>query len=351
MNRGDPMTARPRGLALLVAALLALLALAPAGAGAEVLYDQTAGAAAGAVPSILANYSGEVAPGATCDGNFTDANCFAADDFTVPPGPPWVVSNLHVVGQGGAGDSLSWQVAEAAGPPAPQTSTDGLALPFASPVGGGGAGYGGTTTATADGFDSSAPGPLLLSPGHYWLSAYVSTVGSKSIAPWSWQTLSSVSGSPALWLSSQCTNPPEYLVLSRCGIPGSDLSFRLEGGQLTSHYSDFQVGKKERTPDGGLNVFVVFPGPFAPGSPKLKKVSGPGKVTFLRTIAPKLEPDGTVPAVIRIRPAGKTAAALKEGKRFKIGVQVSFTRYLPPTNGISVPPSTRTLRMVLKKTR
>lgn len=327
--------------------LLAALLLGAAPASAAVLYDQTSGAPGAAVPSMVPDPApGEFATGA-CDGRVEGPDCYAIDDFTIPPGQVWLVKSVSVEGQGGLGDDMNWIATESAGLPEPDSGGFG---PFKGAGGTQGTG-GHLEVSSSDDFDipDSSPEGVALGAGHFWLSVF-SVKAPRShqpFTPWSWDTEAKQSGMPGAWSSTVCAPDAAYKPLAACGQPGPDLRFKIEGEQIDSSYSNFKLGKRERTPDGGMNIFMTVPG-LAAEPIGLKKVGGKGQVTFLKTLG-RLNKDGTASVLVRVRPKGATARKLKEGVSFKVRVAITYRRAVLSSQELKIPAATKVVTVHLKK--
>jgi hypothetical protein len=364
--RSSRALSRRRSLLVALTALIsaAVLALAST-ASATVLYDQTDGSPNGSVLSLSSDNFAASPEEESKPCGPTATSCYAADDFTVPPGPAWYVKNVHVDGTGGSGDLLSWEALASSNPPAPEQGGLGaFALPPPPVALASGSNYG--QPSGSDDFDMPTGVGIYagtaLPPGHYWLSASASP--SKSGTPaseWKWETRSGSDGSAAVWSSVDCGSQAAYKPLTDCGQPGTEMRFRIEGEVLDSSFSGLTVGKTRRTPDGGVNIPVELSGlPERPGV-VVKKVKGKGKVSTLAkegwTIvkgapAPgQLGPNGEVPVVVKVRPSGATATALKAGKKIKMVLSITYTRRVNSFGPITIPSMTKKVAVLLKKVR
>jgi hypothetical protein len=292
-------------------------------------------------------------------------SCYAADDFTVPPGPAWYVKSVHVDGTGGSGDVINWEALGGSDAPAPEQGGLGpFALPPPPVALASGTNYG--QASGSDNFDLPAGtgdfAGTALPPGHYWLTTYANS--SKPGTPaseWKWQTQSGSDGSGAVWSSADCGSQAAYKPLSACGQAGSELRFRIEGELLDSGFSGMTVGKARRTPDGGVNIPVELSGLAERPGVVVKKVKGKGKIFTLAKegwgivkgvpAGAPLGPNGEVPVVVKVRPAGGTAAALKAGKKIKMVLSITYTRRVNSFGPITIPSTTKKVAVLLKKVR
>jgi hypothetical protein len=191
--------------------------IAPAVAGAEVLYDSTP-SVTGFHPTIQDFEASQ---------NAGDAD--AADDFTVPPGHTWSLQRAFVDGRvpsfpgPGTTDLVNVSLYNSSG-----------SLPSATPfysmqlVSGG-------ATAFPD-FDLALPNVPTLGPGTYWFEAQARLdFDSPNNNVWFWGTVSTQRGNPAAYrnpgdgFGNGCTS---FAVMnSGCvdNVTNPDLAFRLEG--------------------------------------------------------------------------------------------------------------------------
>jgi len=346
----------PAILVALVATLSLFAVLATsASASTQILYDQTTGTPGGFVPS---EFSAKSSGTYECNAPtyIWQGACYAADDFTVPPGPAWDVQSVHVDGQGGAGDAFVW------------TILPSEALPAALDTGAGNGSIGsgsarpGSPLSGVNNFDIPAymgqPNiGFALLPGHYWLKVYASN---PNAASWAWQTQSPQTGYEAAWQDHDCSGSSGgfnlfiWKHLSECGKTGPDLRFSLTGQLIDSAFSSFQLSKPRRLPSGGLAILAATP---TGGTFTIRKLAGKGKIeTHVSAFYPTSKDNSAYTVGLQIKPAGKTKAALKLGKKFKMRVAISYTRVastnlVAPSNSISAPPNTKTLKVVLKKPR
>jgi hypothetical protein len=301
-----------------------------------------------------------------CGNGPSESSCFAADDFTVPPGPPWYVEVVHVDGRGGTGDVFSWEALQSDGPPAAEELNLGpFEFHFGSTVLAGG----GSETALpgADDFDIGSTGGFqgaALTPGHYWLSVYATPPFTKppvrTPSTWEWQTQSPANGSPALWSAPQCAEG-FYQLLAGCGQPGPDLRFRLEGQLLDKSFNSLKIGKKLQTPDGGVNIAATLAGIPDQHGLMIEKIGGKGAIARpivkydwsfkhgLPAQPTSAYAGGNLPVIIKVRPGPKLAEALRNGKEVKLHLLASYTRAINSSEPISIPSGSRKFSVVLKK--
>jgi hypothetical protein len=337
---------------------------APEGPSSSVLYDQTTGTPGGFVRSMI---SGNFAPfrSGPCGSAPSDRSCFAADDFTVPPGPAWAIESIHVDGRGGAGDVFRWEAIRADGLPSGEEDA-----PFSTP-----SSTAGFTTKNAlpgaDDFDVPSRSKELdvfdsdpaLPPGHYWLSVSAgppfATPSQSTPSVWEWQAQSPVAGSPAAWSAAQCEPNYSYEYLASCGQAGPDLRFRIEGQRITKAFSSLKIGKALRTPDGGLNIAVTFPDLLKQPGLTIRKVKGPGPIATLvkyfevlkhgRPNSYQSYAGGSVPAILEVRPRGQLAQKLREGQTAKLQLRLSYRREINASQPIAEPAGSKTIAVVLKR--
>lgn len=321
------------GLAVLVLTVSSLVL--PAGAPAAVLYEQMTGAPGGVVASeqsIVANTN-------DCLRQFFTPieaqDCIAADDFTVPPGPAWSVTAIQVEGEGGLGDNFKFEFFRDVG---------GLPVSPSSALLGTGEGRGPKSGSGDIAFRSKGWGRGLaaLPPGTYWLSVYADGLENESTATsWYWQSQSPQAGREAAWLKMCGETSERWSYLSTCGQTGPDLRFRLEGERMTRAFGRFQLSKPKPKRNGGFTVFGTFPGPGE------LTVAGVSKADQKAIKARKKPVVKSAPVPIQINPTPATKNALKEGKKFKARVAISYVR----TAGVrkKAPAYTRTLTVVLDK--
>jgi hypothetical protein len=267
-------------------------------------------------------------------------DCYAADDFTIPPGAPWYVENVHVDGDGGAGDAFTWSALPGEALPAESaTSTTAAARGYANRPAGLGAFD--ISAATLQAPNNGVP----LQPGHYWLQVKAGGIDplkpERKVKPWGWQTQSPVTGYEAVWANQPCGGAA-WKYLSECGLPAGDLRFRIEGELIDREFSAFQLGKRLRRPAGGVVMLGTFPGP---GELTVRKVSGKAKLEACKCLV--VDHGGTYLAGIKVKPVGKTKAALKLGEKIALKVAVTYTRFV--SDAIAAPPNTQILNLVLKK--
>jgi hypothetical protein len=331
-------------LRALIAASFALVALAivPAAASASrgILYDQTTGARGGFVLSEEAVQSHRF----DCDqptyiGDLSQ-DCYAADDFTVPPGAPWYIQNVHVDGEGGIGDRFTWSALPGDVLPAePATSLVASATGFVNrPPGAGSFDISGAT------FQGPNNG-VALQPGHYWLQVKAGGLDplkpERKAKPWGWQTQTPLTGYQAVWANPPCGGA-SWKYLSECGLPAGDLRFRIEGELVNREFSAFKLSKRFRRPAGGVVMAGTFPGP---GELTLRKLAGKAKLEPCKCWV--VDHGGHYLAGIKVKPVGATKAALKEGGKVAVKVAVTYTRAVSDT--VAAPPNTQILNLVLKK--
>jgi hypothetical protein len=196
------------GLGVLIAAVMALLA-APTGAGAAVLYDQTANPSGGGHGSNEYNSPNE---------GWDDQ---IADDFTVPPGQSWQISHVDVLGSVGSS-------------PTPPSSVNVFLYANAGTLPGTELFHETGIAATGQpNYSIPLIGAPDLAPGTYWVS--VQQVGAElASGSWSWSETSTVSGNPAAWRNpggSASTSCSDWGTLAACLslVSNPDELFKLSG--------------------------------------------------------------------------------------------------------------------------
>jgi hypothetical protein len=297
-----------------VSALAAFLALSLPGAASadDALYDQTTGT-----------------PGGFVQPGFG----YLADDFTVPPGPGWLIENAHIAGQGGAGAKFNaFFLQDSGGLPNPGSS---------SPV------LGQSSKLDASGsFDVAAtrkfkyvadlPYGVGLLPGHYWLVlAQVLSLGQPT---WAWGAQSPQSGSEAAIYDGV-----GWHHLSELGKTGPDYRFRLDGEPISSDASRFKLGKPVRRPGGAVLVLANFPGD---GTPQVKLKAGKKWVKPLKLHS------NVYGTQLKFEPTAKAKRKFRHGRRLKVTAKVTYARRFTAddTPQPFVAPATRqTLHLTFKK--
>jgi hypothetical protein len=311
---------------ILTIGALALLCLPPA-VSADVLYDQTTGTPGGLVASEIA--------GPNPDGNDCQApppmhggGCFAADDFTVPPGPAWVVTGVYADGQGGVGDFFKFGFyTDQGGLP----SGSGFLAPITGDYGAGERIGDGAIKMQRGAFQEPV---AALDPGTYWLSF---TATAPIPTSWFWRTQSPQTGQEAAWFNSvkQCQGTgTNWFHLATCGQMGPDLRFRVEGELLDRKFCDFKLGAPKRIPSGGLSWPATFPGY---GDFKLTGTGG------LQTSSHSVLKEHFL---LKAKPKPSAKQKLKQAISVKSKVRFAFTRVIP---GHDAPTCEKTLDVTLKK--
>ena len=306
------------------ASALTALLVAPAWAGAAVLYDQTDNQGAAATVYTQPNFS----PSNDWGGGEGDRT---ADDFTVPAGQSWTINEIDVAGafMGSPGETVNVYIyTDASGHP-------GTELLNESSVATGGPNY-----AVPVAF---APA---LEPGHYWLT--VQLKGADQFTYWAWTTRTVQSGDPAQWVANHnvnqtCVAHDVWAARTAC-YSGSnpDQVFSIKGTDGTS---------PPPPPDNAITL----------GKPKLNKkkgtatepvtVPGPGELSLTgasvasqrraRPMASKpVTAAGTVDLLVK--PKGKTKKKLKKAGKAKAKLTITFT----PTGGTA---NVQTTTIKLKK--
>lgn len=301
--------ARATKIGVVCGLLLVALAL-PSTASAVVLYDQMAN------PGAETTYSMDYVP---------PNDVQAADDFTIPAGQQWTITQVDVLGDGGSFDNHIRIYSNAGGLPGAVLFDGDKIVP---------------ANKGAD-FESPLPSPPTLGPGTYWLSI-------AAPAFWSWTNSTSTSGSAAVWQNPSGSfalgpNPgcgTSWTIRSTC-FPESasepDQAFRLIGPEPTliaapvKPSNEFKFGALKRNKKKGtatLSVAVLGPGELVLSGKGLKKAKATATAA------------GTVK--LKLRATGKAKKKLKKKGKAKVRVSVTFT----PTGG---DPATRTRPVKLKK--
>jgi hypothetical protein len=166
-----------RSWLVLASVLFAVVLVAPVGAQAATLHDQFDNQATG---------TGSSTPSYFYENGTGDEQ--AADDFTVPPGQAWQVTNVQVPGPDYSGTFTFRSTIYA----------DTGAMP-GSPV------FQGQATIPAGGTTYTLPlsGAPQLRAGHYWIS-----VQAMNLINWNWVNRTVQSGSPAMWQNPDGTDNP-----------------------------------------------------------------------------------------------------------------------------------------------
>lgn len=288
------MTRGRRGIALVVA-IGALLA-APAAASGEVLYDQTDS------PGVANADPGQ--------DNFAPSNFFGpgdedrtADDFTVPAGEIWTLSEIAVggayEGPGATQEVNAYVYANAGGEPGTELFSQ-LGIPSSGPD-----------------YEVPLTAAPPLSAGTYWITVQQRDA---SDAFWSWQTRTVQTGNPAQWRTDSagpgCTNVWEPRLECWNGS-NPDQIFRLEGTRATPEPAakpKLTLGKLERNKKRGTAkqpAYVNVPGTVELSGKnvetKTKSASAPGTLK------------------LKVKPRGKTLEKLEEQGRARTKITVLFT--------------------------
>jgi hypothetical protein len=193
---------------LLLAA--AVLALSASPARAAVLYDQTAGPA----PESFTSNAYPANP--TVDSKL-------ADDFTVPAGQSWEITQVDVAGTYPYGGGI---YGDAGYPP----SSVNLDIYTSAGVVPGSTVFSATGITATNGPDYLIPlgNVPLLGPGDYWLAVQQSEATSEAV--WGWRGANAQSGDPSAVLQQGCETWPGWEVRRVCiGGDSYDQVFRLSG--------------------------------------------------------------------------------------------------------------------------
>jgi hypothetical protein len=310
-----------RGLLIVGVALAGAL---PASAHGVVLYDQTDFAGVSAVTSTDYN-----PPNDSLDTQI-------ADDFTVPPGQSWQISQLDVKG-----------ILDGAPPP-----TMNVFLYANSGTVPGAELFRQANISATNAPDYSIPltGAAALPPGTYWVSAQ--QAGGSLIfgqfSDWSWRSRTVQAGNPAVFrnpgngFTTGCT---DWGTLTSCNSPlvGPDVLFRLSGTVVTPPSNAFSFGKLKRNKRKGtatLTVIVPGPGTLMLRGKGLVKQRPAGASGAARAVAKAVSAAGKVK--LRIKSKGRKQRKLNRTGKVKVKANVTYT----PTGG---DPSTKTKRIKLIK--
>jgi hypothetical protein len=190
---------------LLVAAVAAISLAVPAGAGAAVIYDQTAAAGTPEANSANPNFSPSNDLGFASDRT--------ADDFTIPAGQRWSINEVDVTGAyngGPHGQVNVFLYADAAGKPGAELfHQSGIVTPGPS-------------------YNAPLVGVPELGPGSYWITVQQDA----DVGYWSWGTSTVQKGQPAQWTTNTAGPCPSAAWTRRLDCyPGTnpDQAFRLQG--------------------------------------------------------------------------------------------------------------------------
>ncbi|MFN8151406.1 MAG: choice-of-anchor R domain-containing protein [Solirubrobacterales bacterium] len=297
-------------------ALVALALVGPASAGAEVLYDQTAGAATPVGDSSLPNYSPSmVGPSGS-----------VADDFTIPADETWNIDQIEVAGAysaPGPGQNVTVYL-----------YADGGGFP-------GAVSFSQADVAATGGPNYTIPvtGAPSLTAGKYWVS--VQQAGPTGGEFWSWGTSTIQTGSRAKYrtdspFSIAC--PPGPWFDRMICVPGAnpDQTFRLSGTVTRPEpplSSEFTFGKpKLNKKKGSATLGVSVPN------------AGHLDLAGYGVKAQSADPTAAGDVGLPIKPNGRVANKLKRGGKATVSVSVTFT----PTG---VAPKTETTKVKLKRKR
>jgi hypothetical protein len=299
---------------VLIGAVLALGGCLPTPvAAADVLHDQTTGTAGGSGTQSFDYMSAQ--PSQT------------ADDFTVPSGQAWTITQLDVSGFGVVGSrSLNVFIYADVGIPGAEL--------FRS-----------TNVSAAGGPNFTIPvsGAPSLPPGTYWISAQVNLM---SPDQWFWQDRAPVEGHAAVFRDASC---PNWQPRDNCEAdPGwPDQAFRLIG--TASPYppppsNAFSFGKLTRnTKTGTATLIVSVPGPgklALSGNGVVKQRPAGGDTRGAKGVAKVVSAAGKVK--LKVRSKGKKKRKLNRTGRLKLKAKVTYT----PTGG---DPNTKAKRIRLIK--
>jgi hypothetical protein len=294
-----------RRVALSVWFVFAALGLGASQAGAAVLYDQTD------FPESGGGLSDDF------DNNLLDTQL--ADDFTVPAGQSWQISQVDAPGI-------------RTGIP-PQTVdvflyANGGTLPGAQLFH-----QAAITASGGPNYSIPLTGAPSLAPGTYWVSVVQDGVVHNT-TDWYWNLRTNQSGNQAAYrnpgngFATGCIDWAPYTTTCSGGGPPEDLLFKLSGTAALSQASNqFTLGTlKRNTKKGTAKLTVAVPGP---GKVELTG-KGVKSQRSGRAIASKVAPAaGTVKLLIKAK--GKTKSKLNETGKAKVKVKVTFT----PTGGVS----------------
>jgi hypothetical protein len=297
-----------RGLAKIAIACGFLVAgMLPSSASAAILFDQTGSVGAGEGTESM-SYD-------------PPADVEAADDFTVPGGQQWSITEVDVIGREGDPTNLKTYVrfyASAGSVPGAQLFEQDAVVASNGPS-----------------YNSPLMNGPVLGPGTYWVSV-------AAPAFWHWKNSTAQTGSPAVWQN------PSGLYKGGCGMTWTIRSSCYPGTESEPDQAFRLIGTQAPLPSGKpSNAFTL-------GSVKLNKKKGTGTLTVNVPGAGSVSISGaglksaTVGAAaagavkLTVKPTGKAKKKLKKKGKAKVKASVTFR----PTGG---DPATQTKSLTLKK--
>jgi hypothetical protein len=269
--------------------MMAALAL-PAGAHPKVLHDQR---------DQLGFFS---APSDDYDGQDPLDNQLA-DDFTVPPGQSWHVTQADLIGSAAASVPSvvnAWIYGSAGTLPGAQLFNQS-----------------GITASNQGNYAVPLAGTPALGPGTYWLSIQ-QTGAFYATQTWAWQTRIPQDGNPAVfrnpnggYVSGNCL---DWTPQKTC-FPSNDvdLGWSISGDASSLHVT---FGKLKRAGNGTARLAVKLP---APGTLAL---SGKGVKGVSAQVAAR---KATASVTLKIRATGKAKKALSAKGRVTVKAKFTYT--------------------------
>jgi len=335
------MVSRRTSRGVAVALFLALLALGAIAvpASAEVLVDQIESGQPASYSSGSILYPPET--GYSAQTNQT------ADDFTVPEGARWTISQVDVRGAGYGGMASQavsvFFYADASGLPGAQEYVQTTSM----------------STVDAN-FSIPLATPAALDAGTHWLSVQVTGVDGSGNSEWFWLDRLAKSGNPAAYRGN--TGPcPSWGVRTTCqggfGEERPDQLFKLSGtsGPPSAGGAGGSSGGGGGNGGGPAGTGGSLPAnAFSFGALKLNRkkgtatlaieVPGPGSLTLAGKALKKLSRSVTAAGEVKLslKAKGKAKKKLDRAGSLKLNLQVTYT----PLGGGA---NTETRKVVLKK--
>jgi hypothetical protein len=287
---------------MLPLAVTAAAIAVPWSASAAVLYDQTSPAG-----TLDRNSNDYVSPSPP---NNLDTQ--AADDFTVPPGQSWTISQADVIGRCSSCSGLAsvvnlWLYGTAGTLPGAELHSQPNSPASNQPN-----------------YSIPVTGGPALSPGTYWLSVQ-QTSAQFQIPSWYWRSRTAQSGNPAAFrnpggaLDSQCT---AWISMTDCFGPATDpdLLFKLSG---TAASNPVTLGElKRNTKRGTAQLTVNVPGPGT------LDVSGKGAGAQVAT-SKSIAQAGDVKVSLRAKGKAKKKLQSKGTAKLKLAITYTATGATP----------------------
>lgn len=180
--------------------------LEPVSSGVQILYNQNSNGNGSTIFSD--NYT---------SGTYTSQDSQGADDFVVPKGKTWTVTEVDVTGVyfNGSGPSTQDVIFYKN-----QHGKPGKAVKKGTFTGLNG-------NDSAGSFAITLPGSgLSLKAGHYWVSVVANCSFTSGCGEWGWDVTSTIHGDQAVWRGPNC---PKWETLKKCFGQAGDLLFDLQG--------------------------------------------------------------------------------------------------------------------------